>query len=143
MQKSTNFWKNIIVVWGSLFLVLGLAAFMMFALTGCAATETIAQGITTKNISGNGMVVDTHIGLNTESKIPEIRSLFVDGDIATVKAGTNAISCREESSTSIWNASSITKKRFLSITLTDAGDVPAAIRAAAEVFKTAEEAEKK
>lgn len=134
MQKSTNFWKNIIVA---------LDAFLMFALTGCAATETIAQGITTKNISGNGMVVDTHIGLNTESKIPEIRSLFIDGDISTTRSGTNAISYREESSTSIWNASSITTKRFLAISLTDAGDVPAAIRAAAEVFKTAEEAEKK
>ena len=115
-----------------------LSAVLVLTLTGCAATETIAQGITAKNISGNGTVVDTHIGLNTESKIPEIRTLFVDGDIATVKAGTNAISYREESSASVWNASSITKKRFLSITLTDAGDVPAAIRAVSEVFKTAE-----
>lgn len=35
MQKSTKFWKNIIVVWGSLFLVLGLAALTVLALTGC------------------------------------------------------------------------------------------------------------
>lgn len=34
-MKKTAFWKNIIVVWGSLFLILGLAAFMMLALTGC------------------------------------------------------------------------------------------------------------
>jgi len=142
MQKHTDFWKNLFVVRGSLFLILGLAVFITLTLTGCAATETIAQGITTKNISGNGTVVDTHIGLNTESKIPEIRSLFVDGDIATVKAGTNAISYREESSASVWNASSITKKRFLAITLTDAGDVPAAIRAVSEVFNTAEEAQR-
>ena len=99
------------------------------------------QGITAKNISGNGTVVDTHIGINTETKIPELRTLFVSGDIATVKAGTNAISYREESSASVWNASSITKKRFLAITLTDAGDVPAAIKAVSEVFKTAEEAQ--
>jgi len=106
--------------------------------SGCKATETLAQGLTTKNTSGNGTVVDTHIGINTETKIPEVRTLFISGDFATVKAGTNQVSYREESSASVWNASSITKKRFLAITLTDAGDVPAAIRAVAEVFKTAE-----
>ncbi len=110
----------------------------MILLSGCA-TETIAQGITTKNVSGNGTVIDTHIGINPDSKIPEIRTVFVSGDLATTKAGTNAVSYREESSASVWNASSITKKRFLSITLTDAGDVPAAIKAVAEVIKTAEE----
>lgn len=106
-------------------------------LSGCA-TEKIAEGITTKNVSGNGTVVDAHIGLNTDTKIPELRSIFVSGDFATTKSGTNAVSYREESSASVWNASSITKKRFLSITLTDAGDVPAAIKAVAEVFKEAE-----
>ena len=35
MQKHTNFWKNIIVVWGSLFLILALAALTMLTLTGC------------------------------------------------------------------------------------------------------------
>ena len=115
-------------------------------LTGCA-TEKIAEGLTTKNTSGNGTVIESHIGINTDTKIPELKTLFISGDIATVKAGTNAVSYREESSASVWNASSITKKRFLAITLTDAGDVPAAIKAVAEVFKTAgtataEEAEK-
>jgi len=141
MKKSTGFWKGIIVTWGSFLLIVGLAVFVTLALTGCAATETLAQGISTKNTSGNGTVIDSHIGLNTESKIPELRTLFVSGDIATVKAGTNAISYREESSASVWNASSITKKRFLAITLNDAGDVPAAIKAVSEVFKTAEEEE--
>ena len=108
-------------------------------LSGCA-TETLAQGITTKNVSGNGTVIDSHVGLNMDNKIPELRTVFISGDIATVKAGTNAVSYREESSASIWNASSVTKKRFLAITLTDAGDVPAAIRAVAEVFHTAEAA---
>ena len=113
--------------------------FIMLAtsLCGCA-TEKIAEGITTKNVSGNGTVVDAHIGINADNKIPEIRSIFVSGDFATTKSGTNAVSYREESSASVWNASSVTKKRFLSITLTDAGDVPAAIKAVAEVFKTAE-----
>ena len=106
-------------------------------LSGCA-TETIAQGITTKNLSGNGTVIDSHVGINMDNKIPELRTVFISGDIATVKAGTNQVSYREESSASIWNASSVTKKRFLAITLTDAGSVPDAIKAVAEVFKEAE-----
>ena len=116
--------------------------FGLSILTGCA-TEKIAEGITTKNLSGNGTVIDSHVGLNMDNKIPELRTVFISGDIATVKAGTNAVSYREESSASVWNASSVTKKRFLSITLTDAGDVPAAIKAVADVFKTAEENEAK
>ena len=83
-------------------------------------------------------MIDSHVGINADNKIPELRTLFISGDVATVKAGTNAVSYREESSASVWNASSVTKKRFLAITLTDAGDVPAAIKAVAEVFKTAE-----
>ena len=107
-------------------------------LTGCKATETLAQGLTTKNTSGNGTVVDSRIGIDPDTKIPELKTLFISGDFATVKAGTNQISYREESSASVWNASSVTKKRFLAITLTDPGDVPAAIRAVSEVFREAE-----
>ena len=118
-----------------LFAIPALAGLVL--VSGCA-TETIAQGITTKNLSGNGTVIDSHVGINADNKIPELRTLFISGDVATVKAGTNAVSYREESSASVWNASSVTKKRFLAITLTDAGDVPAAIKAVAEVFKTAE-----
>ena len=114
-----------------------IPVFALALLTGCA-TEKIAEGLATKNTSGNGTVIESHIGINTDTKIPEIKTLFIDGDIATVKAGTNAVSYREESSASVWNASSVTKKRFLAITLTDAGDVPGAIRAVAAVFKTAE-----
>ena len=114
-----------------------IPVFALALLTGCA-TEKIAEGITTKNVSGNGTVIESHIGINTDTKIPELKTIFISGDIATVKAGTNAVSYREESSASVWNASSVTKKRFLAITLTDAGDVPGAIRAVATVFKTAE-----
>ncbi|MBO4633258.1 MAG: hypothetical protein J5858_15170 [Lentisphaeria bacterium] len=115
---------------------------ILIACVGCA-TEKLAEGITTKNVSGNGTVVDAHIGINADNKVPEIRSIFVSGDFATTKSGTNAVSYREESSASVWNASSITKKRFLSITLTDAGDVPAAIKAVAEVLKEGEKGKEK
>ena len=102
-------------------------------LSGCA-TEKIAEGLSVKNTSGNGLVVDSHIGVNTETRVPELRTLFISGDIATVKAGTNSVSYREESSASVWNASSVTKKRFLAITLTDQGDIPATIKAVADVL---------
>ena len=118
-----------------LFIIPALAGIVL--VSGCA-TEKIAQGITTKNLSGNGTVIDSHVGINADNKIPELRTLFISGDVATVKAGTNAVSYREESSASVWNASSVTKKRFLAITLTDAGDVPKAIAAVSEVLKTAE-----
>ncbi len=117
------------------------ALFALILLSGCQATNTLASGITTKNVSGNGTVVDSHIGIDPDTKIPGLKTIFISGDFATVKAGTNQVSYREESSASIWNASSVTKKRFLAITLTDAGDVPAAIRAVAEVFHAAEQPE--
>ena len=119
----------------SAFLILALSALL---LSGCKATETIAAGITTKNVSGDGTVVDSHIGIDPDTKIPGLKTVFISGDFATVKAGTNQVSYREESSASVWNASSVTKKRFLAITLVKTGDVPAAIKAVAEVFKTAE-----
>lgn len=114
-----------------LFIVPALAAIVL--ISGCA-TEKIAEGLSVKNMSGNGLVVDSHIGINTETKVPELRTLFISGDVATVKAGTNSVSYREESSASVWNASSVTKKRFLAITLTDVGDIPATIKAVAEVL---------
>ena len=123
-----------------LFIIPALAGLALLA--GCAS-EKIAEGITTKNLSGNGTVIDSHVGLNMDNKIPELRTVFISGDMATVKAGTNAVSYREESSASVWNASSVTKKRFLAITLTDSGDVPAAIKAVAEVFHEAEKQSEK
>lgn len=135
MNMDKNFCEAVRDLLGAAILIALIA--MIILLSGCA-TEKIAEGITTKNVSGNGTVVDAHIGINADNKVPEIRSIFVSGDFATTKSGTNAVSYREESSASVWNASSITKKRFLSITLTDAGDVPAAIKAVAEVFKEAE-----
>ena len=120
--------------------VLSVLSVLSVIMTGCKATETLAQGITTKNVTGDGTVIDSHIGIDPDTKIPGLKTLFISGDFATVKAGTNQISYREESTSSIWNASSVTKKRFLAITLVKTGDVPNAIKAVAEVFKTAEAA---
>ena len=115
------------------FAAMAVVTFAGILFSGCA-TEKIAEGLSVKNTSGNGLVVDSHVGINTETKVPELRTLFISGDIATVKAGTNSVSYREESSASVWNASSVTKKRFLAITLTDVGDIPATIKAVADVL---------
>lgn len=106
-------------------------------LAACTTTERIAEGIAVKNLSGNGTFVKSAIGLNTETKIPEISTIFVSGDYSSAKSGTNSVTYREESNASIWNAKSITKKRFLSITLVDEGKVEKAIKAVADVLHEA------
>ena len=120
------------------FMTKGLLSVACMAITSGCAMEKIAEGVTTKNLSGTGTVIESHVGLNTDTKIPELKTLFISGDVATVKAGSNSVSYREESSSSVWNAESVTKKRFLAITLTDAGDVPAAIRAIGDVIQRSE-----
>ena len=109
-------------------------------LAGCAS-QTIARGLTAKNVSGNGTVINSRLGIDAETKIPEIQTLFVSGDFSTAKAGTNAVTYREESSASVWNASSVTRKRFLCITLTDKGDLPAVVRSVAEAISASIRAE--
>lgn len=114
-----------------------LAAFAVAMLTGCNTTEKIADGIAVKNISGNGTFAKNSIGLNPETKIPEISSTFVSGDYSSAKSGTNSVLYRSESTGSIWNAKVLTKKQFVSITLVDTGDVGDVIRAVSDVLRAA------
>lgn len=105
-------------------------------LTGCATAETIAEGVSMKDISGNGTFMKSAVGLNTETKIPEVSTIFVSGDYSSARSGSNSVTYREEVAASIWNAKSITRKRFLAITLTDDGHVDDAIRAVSDVLKS-------
>ena len=114
----------------------------MASLTACNSLDKIAEGIAKKNLSGNGTFVTSHIGLDPENKIPELKTTFISGDMASVLAGTNAVSFREESSSSIWNAESVTRKRFLSITLTDKSDVAVVIKSVAEALRKTEQTNK-
>lgn len=114
-----------------------IATLVTVMLCSCATTEKLAEGISVKNISGNGTFAKNSIGLNPETKIPEISTIFVSGDYSSAKSGTNSVTYREESNASIWNAKSITKKRFLSITLVDEGKVEKAIKAVADVLHEA------
>ena len=104
-------------------------------LCSCATAEKLADGIAVKNISGNGTFVKSAIGLNTETKIPEISTTFVSGDYSSARSGSNSVTYREEISASTFNAKAITRKRFLAITLVDAGSVSDAIRAVSDVLK--------
>ena len=106
----------------------------MASLTACNSLDKIAEGIAKKNLSGNGTFVTSHIGLDPENKIPELKTTFISGDMASVRAGTNAISYREESSSSVWNAECITKKRFLCITLSEKEDMTSTVRSLEKIF---------
>ena len=113
-----------------------LAALAVAMLTGCATTEKLADGIAVKNISGNGTFIKSAVGLNTETKIPEISTTFVSGDYSSARSGSNSVTYREEVAASTWNAKAVTRKRFLSITLSDSGSVDEAIRAVSDVLKS-------
>lgn len=108
---------------------------VILLLASCATTERLAEGIAVKNVSGNGTFAKSAIGLNTETKIPEISTIFVSGDYSSAKSGTNSVTYREEISASTFNAKAVTRKRFLSITLTDIGSVPDSIRAVSDVLR--------
>lgn len=114
-----------------------IGAFIMAMLTGCATTEKLAEGIATKNINGNGTFFKSSVGINAETKTPEISSIIVNGDYSSAKSGTNSILYRSESTGSLWNAKIVTKKQFVSITLVDTGDVGDVIRAVSEVLRAA------
>jgi hypothetical protein len=89
-----------------------------------------------KDISGNGTFMKSAVGLNTETKIPEVSTIFVSGDYSSARSGSNSVTYREEVAASTWNAKAITRKRFLAITLTDDGSVADAIRAVSDVLKS-------
>ena len=42
-----------------------ITIFGLALLTGCVSGK-VAEGITTKNVSGNGTVIDSHVGLNMD-----------------------------------------------------------------------------
>lgn len=117
-------------------------AFLMFFLVSCTGLEKLAEGVAKKNLSGNGTFISNRIGIDTDTKIPELKTTFISGDMASVVAGTNAVTFREESSSSIWNARCVTKKRFLSITLTKKENTSAVLKELAEVLKTFPETQK-
>lgn len=118
--------KNII------FILVGIFAMTVFA--SCTALDNMTKGIPEKNLSGNGTVIKSVVGIDPDTKIPGLNTTFISGDFSSTKSGTNSISYRSEESSSIWNAKSVTKKQFVSITLNDNGNVAEAIKSIADVL---------
>ena len=123
-------------------IILVIATVAALILTGCSTTEKLAEGIATKNINGNGTFFKSSVGINAETKTPEISSIIVNGDYSSAKSGTNSILYRSERTGSIWNASVTTEKKFVSITLENGSNVGDVIRAVSDVLRAAAEANK-
>ena len=118
-------------------IILVIATVAALILTGCSTTEKLAEGIATKNINGNGTFFKSSVGINAETKTPEISSIIVNGDYSSAKSGTNSILYRSERTGSIWNASVTTEKMFVSITLENGSNVGDVIRAVSDVLRAA------
>ena len=112
-----------------------LATLAAAMLCSCATTEKLADGIAVKNLSGNGTFIKSAVGVNPETKIPEVATTFVSGDYSSARSGSNSVTYREEISASTFNAKAITRKRYLAITLVDEGSVSDAIRAVSDVLR--------
>lgn len=105
MKKATK--ERIAVILAAL----GFSLLIALGLTGCAATETIAKGISEKSISGSGTFIHSRAGLDKQTQTPELSTLFVWGDYTSVVPGDEVFRLEESSDSSIFNSSAVTKKR--------------------------------
>lgn len=86
-----------------------IAAAITLLLTGC--NNPVAKGIAGKTISGSGTVVYGRVGLDTTTQTPEMTSLFVSGDYASITGNTEVFRLEESEDASIFNSKSIAKKK--------------------------------
>ena len=94
-----------------------VAAALVVILTGC--NNPVAKGVAGKSISGSGTVVYGRVGLDTTTQTPEMTSLFVSGDYASITNGTELFRMEESEDASIFNANSKTKKRKIFFATSD------------------------
>jgi hypothetical protein len=80
-------------------------------LAGCTALNNISKGISQKSISGSGAACYTHVGLETQTQTPEIKTLFLFGDYASVVPGTELLRFEEYSEPSVFNNNAVSKRR--------------------------------
>jgi hypothetical protein len=86
-----------------------IAAAITLLLTGC--NNPVAKGIAGKSISGSGTVVYGRVGLDATTQTPEMTSLFVSGDYASIAGGTELFRMEESEDASIFNSKSVSKKK--------------------------------
>lgn len=81
------------------------------ALLLCGCNNPIAKGIAGKSISGSGTVMYGRVGLDSTTQTPEMTSLFVSGDYASINGNTEVFRLEESEDASIFNSKSIAKKK--------------------------------
>ena len=86
-----------------------IAGAITLLLTGC--NNPVAKGIAGKSISGSGTVVYGRVGLDTTTQTPEMTSLFVSGDYASITGETELFRMEESEDASIFNSKSVSKKK--------------------------------
>ncbi len=77
---------------------------------GCGTTQTLAEGVSEKSLSGSGTVAIQRVGIDDETKTPVLKSTVITGDYASARNGDYAIQYRRRKSPSIFNASAITEE---------------------------------
>ncbi len=90
---------------------------------GCAAAEKVAESLAGKNVAGSGFLSIQKIGVDPETRIPEMKSTVISGDFQTIKAGSNYFNYREEESGAWYNAENRTRRQSLTITAGDNADL--------------------
>ena len=103
------------------------ALILAIMVSGC--NNPVAKGIAGKSISGSGTVMYNRVGLDTTTQTPEMASLFVSGDYASLTGGTELFRMEESEDASIFNSNSKTKKRKIFFATGDKERMDAVINA--------------
>lgn len=117
-------------------LSLTVALLALFALTGCAAANSIADGISEKSISGSGTVVLSRVGLDKTNQTPELFNLFVWGDYTSVVPGDEVMRYEASEDASIFNSNAKTNKIKLFFASGDTARVDKILDAVREDIKS-------
>ncbi len=110
-------------------ITLAAMGFVILALSGCTATNTIAKGISEKSISASGTFLYNRTGLDKETQTPEMSNLFIWGDYNSVAAGDEIFRYEENEDASIFNSASKNKKKKVFFATGDKARMDAVINA--------------
>ena len=112
--------------------VVALLAAGLFS--GCGTTQTLAEGVAEKSLSGSGTVAIQRVGVDPETKTPVLKSTVITGDYASARNGDYAFQYRRRKSPSIFNAEAVTEE----VTINYIGTKKYAIKALEIARKDAE-----
>ena len=90
-------------------LLFGLLALALVT-GGCRTSQTLAQGVSEKSLSGSGTVAIQRVGVDPETKTPVLKSTVVTGDYASAHNGDHAFQYRRRKSPSIFNKDAVTEE---------------------------------